>query len=75
MDNETKLSPGQLQSLLAALQSNKNEESVDVNAFVAAEQASAARRLLQNPALVKTLLNSPQAKSLMEKFGKSPSDL
>lgn len=78
MENETKLSPQQLQSLLTLLQSKKSEEGVDVNAFVnahlTAEQAAAVQRLLQNPTLVKALLNSPQAKKLAEKFGKSPSE-
>jgi hypothetical protein len=78
MDNETKLSPQQIQSLLAALQSEKSGETVDVNAFVGAhltaEQADAVRRLLQNPTLVKALLNSSKAKKLMEQFGKAPSD-
>ena len=79
MDNETKLSPQQLQSLLAMLQSKESEEGVDVNAFVNAHltagQAAAVRRLLQNPTLVKALLHSPQAKKMMEQFGKSPSEL
>lgn len=79
MDNETKLSPQQLQSLLAALRSEKSGESVDINAFVnahlTAEQAAAVQRLLQNPTLVKALLHSPQAKKMMEQFGKSPSEL
>ena len=78
MDNEPKLSPQQLQSLLAMLQSKESEEGVDVNAFVNAHltagQAAAVRRLLQNPTLVKALLNSPQAKKLAEKFGKPGAD-
>ncbi len=78
MDNETKLSPRQIPSLLAALQSKKSDETVDVNAFVGAhltaEQAAAVRRLLGNPALVKALLNSSGAKKLMEQFGKTPSE-
>ncbi len=78
MDNETKLSPQQLQSLLAALKSEQSEEGVDINAFVGAhltaEQATAVRRLLQNPALVRSLLHSSQAKKLMEQFGKSQSE-
>ena len=78
MDHETKLSPQQIQSLLDALKNENSGETVDVNAFVGAhltaEQAAAAKRLLQNPALVKALLNSPGAKKLMERFGKGAAD-
>ena len=78
MDHETKLSPQQLQALLAALKSETAGERVDVNAFVSAhltaQQADTVHRLLETPALVKAMLHSPQAKKLMEQFGKTQSD-
>ena len=74
MDHETKLSPQQIGDLLAALQGENAQESVNVDAFVkahlTAKQAAAVQKLLENPALVKALLQSPQAKKLAERFGK-----
>lgn len=54
---------------------NGNEASPDaiedfVSRNLSASQATALNNVLKNPDLIKQLLQSPQARSLMEKFGK-----
>ena len=74
MDNETKLSSEQISELLSSLKNGKKDEQVNVSEFVnehlTNEQAAAFQNVLKNPAMIKSILSSPQAKKLMEKFNK-----
>ena len=77
MDNETKLSSEQISWLLSSLKKGKKDEQVNVDEFVnehlTNEQAAAFRNVLKNPDMIKSILSSPQAKKLMEKFNKGGS--
>lgn len=72
MDNETKLSNEQISELFSFLKSDKKDERESVDSFVkehlSNEQAAALQNALKNPAMIKMLLSSPQAKKLIEKF-------
>ena len=71
MDQETKLSQSQTDALNNLLKKDANAP-VDVDAFVKAhltkQQAAAFEKLLKNETLVKAMLATPQAKSMLEKL-------
>ncbi len=70
MDNETKLSSQQLDEMLSSLK--KTDEQVNVNDFINEhlneKQADALKNVMKNPELIKSILSSPQAKKIIEKF-------
>lgn len=70
MDNETKLSREQLNEMLSSLK--KTDDQVNVNDFINEhlneKQADALKNAMKNPELIKSILSSPQAKKIIEKF-------
>lgn len=71
MDNETKLSPEQINSIKDAL-SDKNEtkdiESI-MEKHLNEKQRQAVKSFLSDEKKLQALLNSPFAKAFMEKYG------
>lgn len=69
MDNDTKLSRSQLESVLSRL---SGAEKTDINDFIDKnlneQQTQALNRALENPELIKGLLSSPQAQALVKKI-------
>lgn len=72
MDNETKLSSQQLNEMISSLKNTNSTDKVDVNDFVNKhlneKQADALQNVMKNPELIKSILSSPQAKRIIEKF-------
>lgn len=72
MDEETKLSPKQLFSLLSLFKGNKAAAAADPAAFLKAHltetQSAAALRLLQDPQKLQTLLSNPQMRALLQQL-------
>lgn len=72
MDNETKLSEEQINSIKQELSKKKGD--VDLNEFMAKhlndKQKQAVMNIAADPEKLKAIMNSPIAKKLMEKFSK-----
>lgn len=72
MDNETKLSSQQINSIKEELTAKKGD--VDLNEFMAKhlneKQQQAVMNIASDPEKLKAIMNSPIAKKLMEKFSK-----
>lgn len=79
MDNETKLSKEQLEKLISDFKKSGSDDKVNVDEFAKKHlnerQAEALKRAMANPALLKSVLSSPQAKKIIEKLkGESKND-
>lgn len=72
MDNETKLSEEQINSIKQELSEKKTD--LDLNEFMAKhlndKQKQAVMNIASDPEKLKAIMNSPIAKKLMEKFSK-----
>ena len=72
MDNGTKISKEQIETMKSELESAK-KESDDITAFLQKyldrEQGERVKRVLSDPQKIKEILSSPLAKSFMEKYG------
>ncbi len=70
MDNETKLSKEQINSIKEELSEKK--ENIDINDFMNRhlneKQQEAFSALLSDPERLRAIMNSPLAQKLMEKF-------
>lgn len=77
MDNETKLSASGKDALQELLQHGGDApDTVDdfVNTHLSSQQKDAFRQLLKDPARMKAMLASPQAKALFEKLRRKEPD-
>lgn len=73
MQNETKLSKEKINSLLNMLKSsNQNPDAIKnmLSGSLNETQKSNLSAILSDPKKISEILSSPQAKELMEKFGK-----
>lgn len=73
MQNETKLSKEKINSILNMLKnSDQNPEAIKnmLSGSLNQAQKSSLSAILSDPKKISELLSSPQAKELMEKFGK-----
>lgn len=72
MDNSTKISKEQIETMKTELENTKNE-SGDINAFLQKyldrEQGERVKKVLSDPQKIKEILSSPLAKTFMEKYG------
>lgn len=63
-----------INELMKNIRNNPTPTKEQVNDFIGKNltqsQADAIQNILKNPQLIKSLLSSPQAKQLLEKFGK-----
>lgn len=63
-----------INELMKNIRNNPTPTCDQVNDFIGKNltqsQADAIQNILKNPQLIKSLLSSPQAKQLLEKFGK-----
>ena len=73
MDNETKLSSEQINSIKEALSDDKSTENVEqiMEKHLNEKQRQAVKSFLSDEKKLKALLNSPFAKAFMEKYGGS----
>lgn len=73
MDNETKLSKEQINSIKEELASKK--EDININDFMAKhlneKQRQAVSNIVSDPEKMRALMNSPFAKKFMERFNNS----
>ncbi|MBQ7118243.1 MAG: hypothetical protein IJN88_08540 [Clostridia bacterium] len=71
MDNETKLSHEQINSIKDALADEKNPDNVEqiMEKHLNEKQRQAVKSFLSDEKKLKALLNSPFAKAFMEKYG------
>lgn len=72
MDNDTKISREQIESMKTELENAKNEGG-DISAFLQKyldrEQGERVKKVLSDPQKIKEILSSPLAKTFMEKYG------
>lgn len=73
MDNETKLSAEQINSIKDALSDKKDPKDIDhiMETHLNDKQRQAVKSFLSDEKKLKALLNSPFAKAFMEKYGKT----
>ena len=73
MDNETKLSAEQINSIKDALSDKKEPKDIDriMETHLSEKQRQAVKSFLSDEKKMKALLNSPFAKAFMEKYGNS----
>ena len=70
MQNETKLSPEKIKSLLSMLGAgNRDSAEKLISSSLDENQRQKINSILSDPQKLKELLSSPQAKELMKKFG------
>ena len=71
MQNETKLSPEKINSLLAMLNGgNRDGAESFINSSLDENQKQKINSILSDPQKLKEILSSPQARALMQKFSK-----
>lgn len=70
MQNETKLSPEKIKSLLSMLKGNTDGAESLINSSLDENQRQKINSILSDPQKLKQVLSSPQAQELMKKFGK-----
>ncbi len=72
MDNETKLSPEQINSIKDALSDKKDPEDIEsiMEKHLNEKQRQTVKNILSDEKKLQSILNSPFAKAFMEKFGK-----
>ncbi len=71
MQNETKLSPEKIKSLLAMLNGgNRDGAESFINSSLDENQKQKINSILSDPQKLKEILSSPQARALMQKFSK-----
>lgn len=72
MDNSTKISKEQIETMKTELENTKNEGG-DISAFLQKyldrEQGERVKKVLSDPQKIKEILSSPLAKNFMEKYG------
>lgn len=71
MDNETKLSNEQINSIKDALSDKKDPKDIEqiMEKHLNEKQRQAVKSFLSDEKKLKSLLNSPFAKAFMEKYG------
>ncbi len=71
MDNGTKLSPEQINSIKDALTDEKDPKNVEqiMEKHLNEKQRQAVKNFLSDEKKLKALLNSPFAKAFMDKYG------
>ncbi len=71
MDNETKLSPEQINSIKDALSDKNDPEDIEqiMNKHLNEKQRQAVKSFLSDEKKIQALLKSPFAKAFMEKYG------
>lgn len=78
MDNDTKLSSEQLNSITQELIKDNGKEKVDLNEFMDKhlneKQRQAVAQVIENPERLKALLSSPIAQRLMKQLEKKETD-
>lgn len=70
MQNETKISPEKIKSLLSMLKGNTDGAESLINSTLDENQKQKINSILSDPQKLKQVLSSPQAQELMKKFGK-----
>lgn len=70
MQNETKISPEKIKSLLSMLKGNTDGAESLINSSLDENQRQKINSILSDPQKLKQVLSSPQAQELMKKFGK-----
>ena len=72
MDNSTKISKEQIETMKTELENTKNEGG-DISAvlqkYLDREQGERIKKVLSDPQKIKEILSSPLAKNFMEKYG------
>lgn len=72
MDNSTKISKEQIETMKTELENTKNEGG-DISDFLQKyldrEQGERVKKVLSDPHKIKEILSSPLAKNFMEKYG------
>lgn len=75
MDNETKLTSEQINSLLDELKDGKTDAAVNIEEFAKnhlnEKQMKSLKMLLNNPQLIKSILASDKAKQFLKSFMKN----
>ena len=71
MDNETKLSPEQINSIKAALSDKKEPKDIEsiMEKHLNEKQRQTVKNILSDEKKLQAILNSPLAKAFMEKYG------
>lgn len=70
MQNETKISPEKIKSLLSMLTAgNRDSAEKLISSSLDENQKRKINSIISDPQKLKELLSSPQAKELMKKFG------
>lgn len=74
MENNTKITNEQINSMLDDFKGNTGKEKIDANEFINKhlneDQANALNKAMNNPELINSILSSPQAKKFLEKLAK-----
>ncbi len=74
MENKTKVTNEQINSMLDEFKNGSSDKKVDANEFInkhlTAEQAQVVNKAMSNPELINSILSSPQAKKFLEKLSK-----
>lgn len=71
MDNETKLSPDQINSIKDALSDKNNPKDIEsiMEKHLNEKQRQTVKSILSDEKKLQSILNSPFAKAFMEKYG------
>lgn len=71
MDNETKLSPDQINSIKDALSDKSNPKDIEsiMEKHLNEKQRQTVKSILSDEKKLQSILNSPFAKAFMEKYG------